>query len=136
MSIENVGTIQSIYAAFGRGDVAAILARVTPQTQWSFAGARPEVPWHRPVDGADELPGFFGAIGEAMAFERFEPREFIHCGPHVIVDVHLEYTVRATGLRVVEDQLQWWTLDGEGRVARLVHYEDTAQVLAAAVPMR
>jgi ketosteroid isomerase-like protein len=130
MSIENVTTIQNIYAAFGRGDVPAIVAAVRPDTKWSFAGARADVPWHAPVESAADLPRFFGAFMENVRIARFEPRELIHCGPHVMVEVAVEYTVVRTGRRVAMDQIHWWTLDG-GAVARLRHFEDTAQVAAA-----
>jgi ketosteroid isomerase-like protein len=131
MSIEKVATIQSIYAAFGSGDVPGILSLVAPDTRWDFNGGRAEVPWHAVVEGKDRLPAFFGAMAENMEFHKFEPREFIHAGPHVVVEVQLEYTVRKTGKRVKEDQLQWWTLDDQNRVVRLRHFEDTAQVLEA-----
>jgi hypothetical protein len=36
MSQSNVETIQQVYAAFGRGDVPAILERVSDDTTWSF----------------------------------------------------------------------------------------------------
>jgi uncharacterized protein len=130
MSVEYVSTIQAIYEAFGRGDVATILARVRPDTHWDFAGGSPEVAWHLPVNGATELPGFFKALSDNVAIERFEPREFVHCGPHVMVDVHIAYVVRKTGVRVEMDQIHWWTLD-DGKILRLRHYEDTAQVVAA-----
>ena len=130
MSIENVTTVQIIYEAFGRADVAAILARVRPDPEWDFAGAKSEVPWHRAVHGSAELPRFFGALMDSVSLERFEPREFVHCGPHVMVDVHIAYTVKRTGSKVEMDQIHWWTLD-DGKVSRLRHYEDTAQVLRA-----
>ena len=130
MSVENVSTIQTIYEAFGRGDVGSILARVQPNTRWDFAGGSREVPWHRPVENAKGLPGFFGAMIENITIERFEPREFVHCGPHVMVDVHITYTVKNTGAKVDMDQIHWWTLE-DGKVVRLRHYEDTAQVVAA-----
>lgn len=131
MNHENVATIQTIYGAFGRGDLPAILARVAEQTHWDFAGGRPEVAWHAPITGRANLPKFFEALMSSVEMQKFEPREFMHCGPHVIVDVHIEYVVRKTGKRVAMDQLHWWTLDATGHVARLVHYEDTAQVLEA-----
>ena len=130
MSVENVSTVQAIYAAFGAGDVAGVLAHVQRDTQWDFAGARPEVPWHRPVDGADAVPAFFGTLAEAVDFQRFEPRVFVHAGPHVMVEVRMAYVVRATGRAVEMDQIHWWTLR-DGKVARLRHFEDTAQVAAA-----
>ena len=131
MTHEHVATIRTIYGAFGRGDVPGVLARVSDGTHWDFAGGRPEVPWHAAVDGRTNLPHFFEALLGSVELRRFEPREFMHCGPHVVVDVHIEYTVRKTGKPVSMDQLHWWTLDGNGQVARLRHYEDTAQVLDA-----
>ncbi len=41
MSIEKVSTVQTIYEAFGRQDLAAIMVRVTPDTVWDFNGGRP-----------------------------------------------------------------------------------------------
>ena len=131
MSVEKISTIQSIYAAFGKGDLPGVLAHVTPTTRWDFNGGRKEVPWHAPVESKAGLAAFFQAFGEGVELHAFEPREFIHCGPHVIVEIHLEYTVRKTKRRVVMDQLHWWTLDDRSQVLRLRHFEDTAQVLEA-----
>ncbi|HTM43811.1 MAG TPA: hypothetical protein VL137_02590, partial [Polyangiaceae bacterium] len=58
------------------------------------------------------------------------PLRFLDSGEEVIVHVHLAYTVKTTGQRVDEEQLQWWTIKG-GKIARLRHFEDTAQVMAA-----
>lgn len=132
MSIENVKTIQGIYEAFGKGDIAGIAARCAPDTVWGFAAAYPEqVPWHAEVRGVDALGPFFASMGESVAFETFAPREFVHCGPHVLVEVSMAYTVRATGRRVEMVQVHWWNLDGGGRVVRMTHYEDSAAVLRA-----
>ena len=131
MSIDHVATVQAIYQAFGKGDVAAIQSRVSDNTQWDFAGARPEIAWHRPVNNRAGVADFLGVFGSLTEVMRFEPREFIHSGKHVIVEVRLEYKVRATGRMVAEDQLHWWTFDGNNKVVRLRHFEDTAQVLAA-----
>jgi hypothetical protein len=131
MSPQRVATVQAIYQAFGRGDIAAIQGRVRPDTQWDFNGGRAEVPWHKPVKSRAEVAAFLGSFGSSNEVHRFEPREFIASGQHVIVEIHLEYTVRATGRRVLQDQLHWWSFDDQGQVARLRHFEDTAQVLAA-----
>lgn len=131
MTVQNVAAVQTIYAAFGRGDVAGVLEHVAERTSWDFAGGKKEVPWHAPVNGKSEIPKFFEALGGNVEMQAFAPREMMHCGPHVLVDVHIEYVVRATGRRVAQDQIHWWTLDDQHRVVRLRHYEDTAQVLAA-----
>ena len=61
----------------------------------------------------------------------FEPKAFMDSGDSVIVHLHLEYTVKKTGKSVKEDQLQWWTLDRQGKINGLMHFEDTAQVVKA-----
>ena len=131
MTIPNVAAVQKMYAAFGRGDVPGVLEHVSEGTQWDYNGGRSEVAWHAPVTGRAELPRFFEAFGRGVEMQAFAPRELMHCGPHVLVDVHIEYTVRKTGRRVVQDQIHWWTFDEMHRAIRLRHFEDTAQVLAA-----
>lgn len=131
MSDRNVEAIQRIYAAFGQGDIPTILANVTDDTEWGFNVRHSDVPWHAPANGKEALPRFFSALGENVDFQAFEPRTFVHSGDHVIADVHMEYTIRKTGKRVNEDALFWWTLTPDGKVAKLTHFEDTAQVLSA-----
>ena len=131
MTIDRIAAVQAIYAAFGAGDLAAIQARVAPDTRWDFNGARAEVPWHPPADGPQGVARFLGCFMESVEVLQFEPREFIHSGAHVVVEVRLKYRVRATGREVAQDQLHWWTFDESDRIARLRHFEDTAQVLAA-----
>lgn len=130
MSESNIAVIQDIYAAFGRGDVPAILERVTPDTRWDYDVSDSDVPWHVPVVGRDEVPRFLGAFAENVELGRFEPAAFMDCGDHVLVHVRIAYAVKATGRQVEMDQLHWWTLR-DGRAARLRHFEDTAQVLRA-----
>lgn len=129
--MSNVQTVQDIYSAFGRGDVAAITSRVTEHTHWDFVGGRPDrVPWHRPATSRDALPGFFAAIAEHVEFAAFEPKSFVHAGADVAVTVRLVYVVKRTGRTVEIEQVHWWTFE-DGKVARMRHYEDTATVLAA-----
>ena len=131
MSVSNVSAVQSMYEAFGRGDVAGVLEHVAETTAWDSNGGRSEVPWHAPVAGRLELTRFFEVFGTSVEVDVFAPREFMPSGPHVLVEVHIEYTVRKTGKRVVQDQIHWWTFDEHQRATRMRHFEDTAQVLAA-----
>lgn len=126
----NIQTIQSIYAAFGRGDVAAIVARCAPDAQFGFEGASAAVPWHGPWRGPDGIGRFFGTLAETVEFLAFEPRDFAASAGAVAVLVHLKYKVRKTGRLVDQQQVHWWSLR-DGKVQGLVHHEDTAQVRAA-----
>jgi ketosteroid isomerase-like protein len=130
MTNENTKLIQSIYEAFGRGDVPFIAARVRPDARWDFNVTNSDVPWHVPVTGPAEVPKFLAAFVENVTLEAFEPRQLIASGDEVIAHIRLAYTVRRTGKRVDEEQLHWWTLR-DGKVARLRHFEDTAQVIRA-----
>jgi ketosteroid isomerase-like protein len=46
----------------------------------------------------------------------------------VVVKLRIAYTVKRSGRRVDEEQVQWWTFDDAGRVSGLRHYEDTAAI--------
>jgi ketosteroid isomerase-like protein len=128
--MDHVKTIQSIYEAFGKGDLKTILGVVTDDTHWGYNGARSEVPWHGPYRNKQELPRFFESLAGEMAISKFEPRKFFAQGDDVFVHVAIAYKVNKTGKLVDEEQLHWWSLR-DGKVARMVHFEDTAQVLAA-----
>ena len=128
MSETNQKTVEAVYAAFGRGDVDFIVQRVTEGTRWDFSAARSDVPWHGPFTSKADLPRFFQAMGEHVAFEAFEPRAFLASGRDVVVKLRVAYRVKRTGRFVDEEQVQWWSFDDAGRIASLRHYEDTAAV--------
>lgn len=127
---QDVSTIQAVYAAFGAGDIPGVLAHLTPDVSFTFAGASAEVPWHGPWNGAAEIPAFFTALGGAVTFDAFEPLHFAAGAGAVAARVHLRYRVHATGKTIDEDHVHWWTLR-DGKVSGLVHFSDTAQVIAA-----
>ena len=130
MTSENIALIQSIYAAFGRGDIGFIAAHTAEDARWDFNTSASPVPWHVPVTGPQEVPDFLAAFSGNVDVEMFDPRHFIAQGEDVVVQLGLAYTVKSTGRRVREEQLQWWKVRG-GKIAALRHFEDTAQVLAA-----
>ena len=130
MTQTNVKLIQTVYEAFGRGDVPFIASQVRPDARWDFNVTHSDVPWHVPVTGPAEVPKFLAAFMENVDLESFEPRQFIAMDEEVVVHVRIAYTVKRTGKRVEEDQLHWWKVKG-GLVAGLRHFEDTAQVVSA-----
>ena len=56
---QNVATVKELYEAFGRGDVEAILDRLTDDVDWAADAADTVAPWHRERHGKDEVVGFF-----------------------------------------------------------------------------
>jgi hypothetical protein len=130
MTEGNVMLIKSVYEAFGRGDVAFIASKVRSEARWDFNVTHSAVPWHVPVTGPNEVPSFLAAFVENVQLEAFEPRQFIAAGNDVIAHIRLAYVVKRSKKRVDEEQLQWWTVR-DGKIERLRHFEDTAQVLDA-----
>ncbi|MCB0183431.1 MAG: hypothetical protein KDE31_04165 [Caldilineaceae bacterium] len=45
--MRNLETVQAIYAAFGRGDVEAVLAHCVAAPEWEYGGTSTNLPWLR-----------------------------------------------------------------------------------------
>lgn len=134
-------TVESIYQAFGRGDMPAIVDKLSPQVRWEawhdhFA-QRAGLPHLAVRHGPDGVLAFFNAIGSGYQFHEFKVLDVIGDGAQSAVEVTVDCTVRATGRRFFDEELHLWSFDEVGRVSRMRHYVDTAKHLwacAAAAP--
>ncbi len=127
-------SIQNLYAAFGRGDIATIIGQLDEDVVWNNSGvASKECPWNGNFNGKANVPGFFKAVGENLDFETgvFEPRTFVESGNTVAVVLRLESTLKKNGKQLKNDSVHIWTLNDKGLVKRYQHFNDTAQELAA-----
>jgi hypothetical protein len=127
---ENVSTARAGYAAFGRGDVAAILELVTDDVEWIEPGPPDVIPQAGTHRGKQEVAGFFATIGEQLDIHKFEPHEFIAQGDHVVVLISSEATLKRTGRRVIDRVAHVWTFRGD-KLARFESFHDTAATVAA-----
>jgi len=124
-------TVQEIYAAFGRGDVAALLEHLDPEVEWEYGASPNDVPWLQPRHGRAGAADFFTSLAN-VEFHRFEPRALLEEGNVVVALVDVEGTVRKTGRRVEEvDEVHIWHFGDDGLVARFRHRVDTLQHWAA-----
>jgi len=73
---ENIETIKSVYAAFGRGDVAAILDAVSDDVDWGTETSSKGAPWYGARTGKEGVGAFFDAFGKTMEVEDFTPLTF------------------------------------------------------------
>jgi hypothetical protein len=55
-------TVQSIYEAFGRGDIPAILNPLSDDVQWERPGTGHGVPWLTSGSGKAHVGGFFQSL--------------------------------------------------------------------------
>jgi ketosteroid isomerase-like protein len=129
--MSNQDTVRDIYAAFGRGDIPAILDRLAPGVRWDHwpdgsGGQRHGVPWLEQRTGPEEVGGFFETLA-ALEFHRFEPTALIGEGDRIAALIDVEVTVRATGERFRDGEVHLWTFDDGGRVCEFRHVVDTAK---------
>lgn len=89
-------TVQEAYAAFGRGDVAALVALCAPQVRWQFVADR-DAPYTGTVSGPQQLAEWFGAVAASDDIHAFEPRQMLEGQNHVTVIGYERTTLRATG---------------------------------------
>jgi uncharacterized protein len=124
--MKKVEVVGEIYAAFGRGDVPAILDRLHPEVEWEYGGTD-DVPWLQPRRGRAGAGQFFESL-RAIEIHKFEPKALLEGEGVVVALLDLEATVKATGQRVVEeDEVHIWRFDSGGLVTRFRHRADTAQ---------
>jgi len=125
--MSNADVVRGIYDAFGRGDVPAILAQLADDVEWEYGVSSTTVPWLQPRRGRDAVPGFFELLVGAIEIHRFEPKQLLADGDLVVMIIDFEFTVRATGRRVVEeDEAHLWRF-ADGKVTRFRHRADTHQ---------
>jgi len=130
MSNANVATIQSMYAAFGRGDVATIMAAVTPDIDWHCVGRPSDFPTFGLRKGPKEVGEFFKIVAEHNNFTEFSPREFYADGDKVIVLGFYAITLKKNGKAIASDWCHVFTFR-DGKVAKFQEFLDTAAAAEA-----
>jgi ketosteroid isomerase-like protein len=126
---QNIGLIQSIYDAFGRGDIAAILEKLTPDVEWTMEGPS-AVPFYGKRSGPQGAASFFAAIGTTQTDQKLTIQEWFAQGDRVITFGRYTATVTATG-KTAEGPIAHSFTVRDGKVSRWVGYGDTADMFAA-----
>jgi uncharacterized protein len=121
--------VQSLYAAFGRGDVAFLLGAMTDDVEWSLFGPS-TIPYAGTFKEPDGVGRFFSILGGSLDFQAFEPRKFIAEGDTVAVLGRELATVRATG-RAFDVQWVHVFVVRDGKIAQFTEYTNSADVAAA-----
>ena len=131
----NLATVQAIYAAFGKGDVPAILACIAPDAHWeAWADNRAQaagVPWLKPQTGPAGVTAFFAYIGKWKVIG-FAVKNVMGAGSNVAAEVEVDFDITQTGNRLKDQEIHYWTFNDRGQITGLRHYNDTAKHIAAA----
>jgi len=126
----NIKTMQSIYEAFGRGDIEFILATVTDDVDWATEASGRGAPWYGPHNGVAEVGEFFEAFGSTMEVEDFTPLTYAGTDDdEVLTVVRFAAKNRQTG-KSLSQQLHHYFKFRDGKIAVYRGSEDTAAVAA------
>jgi ketosteroid isomerase-like protein len=128
-------TIASIYQAFGRRDVPAILAAMSPEVRWQpwadNSAQRAGVPYMLEQHGLDGVKVFFSAVAASLQVNSMQVLDLAASERMVVAELAVDYTVRATGARLQDQMLHLWGFDEAGRVDRYQNFLDTAKHIRA-----
>lgn len=123
--------VKSIYSAFGRGDVPAVLGVFDPQIQWLeaegflYADGNPYAGPQAVAEGV-----FQRIVTDLDNFGVF-PERYVDGGDTVVVEGRYRGTVKATGTPVDAQFAHVWQVR-DGKVVRFQQYTDTRQWARAA----
>ena len=123
----NVERVRGLYARFNETG-ALDTSRMHPDFELHSRPAVPDATVWRGIDG---LRDFFDRTAESFDPIRWEPREFIPAGRHVIVRAHIVAHGRASGAPIEADEAQLWTFR-DGLIIRLQGFPTTEEASATA----
>jgi ketosteroid isomerase-like protein len=130
MSRANIAFVQTLYAAFGRGDIATVISGLAPDVDWQVNGRRKDYPLFGSWKGSSEVQNFFKGVAQHEEATDFSPREFFGTGDRVCVLGHYAWKIRKTGRTVASDWVHVFTLRN-GKVTKFREFNDTAQFAEA-----
>lgn len=130
----NLATVMAIYEAFGRGDVPAILEKLSDDIRWEEwkdnHAQRAGVPWFQPRSDKSGVGEFFSIVGQFQIHD-FQVVSLLEGNNQVAAEIFFDATL-PSGARLADEEIHLWTFDDAGKVARFRHYVDTAKHSAAA----
>jgi uncharacterized protein len=130
ISNANIAFVQSLYAAFGRGDIDTIVAGTSPDVDWRVNGRGSDYPTLGEWKGRDGVRGFFADVAKHQEALEFSPSEFYAATDRVFVLGRYSWKVRKNGRTVSSDWVHVFTIAG-GKVTRFREFNDTARFAEA-----
>lgn len=120
--------IQDHYAASATGDLAGMLAPLSPAVRWTEMAGFPYAGTYVGPEAVRE--NVFDRIGKEWAGYRAVPEHFVSAGQEVVAFGTYSGTYRASGKAMVARFVHHWTF-ADGVVVRFEQYVDTHLVVSA-----
>jgi ketosteroid isomerase-like protein len=130
--MSNVTTIQELYAAFGRGDIATIMAGLADDVVWESEG--PAILKASGIrHGKTETMGFFAALAEESENPRLTISEYVGSGDTVMTIGRFTSTSKTTGKKFDTPIAHYWKFR-DGKVIHYIGFSNTAAAVEAQIP--
>jgi len=126
---DNLTIAQGIYAAFGQGNIPAILDVFADDVELHEPpGGEP--PFSGVYYGRDGAGTFFQRMIEAVDVLAMEPQEYVAQGETVVVLGHYRFRAKATGITYDTDWAMVWRFRA-GKIVRFqINYDTATERLA------
>lgn len=126
--MDNVKFVKTLYEAFGRGDIPAVLGAMSPDIRWHQAEGNPYMPTGAAWVGPEAvLNNLFMKLGGEWDGFTVTPRTFHGAGDSVIVEGRYTGTYKPTGKSIDAQFCHAWDVR-DSKLARFQQYVDTAQL--------
>ncbi len=126
--MDNVTVVKNIYAAFGRGEIPAVLGAMSPGIKWFEAESNPYMPSGEPWVGPDAiLNNLFMRLGAEWEGFTVHPASLYGAGDTVVVEARYTGTYKPTGRKLDAQVCHVWDVR-EGKLTRFQQYVDTAKL--------
>lgn len=113
-------TVQRMFAAFGAGDLDALVETVHPDSRWTYYGANPQLAAATFV-GRARVRQFFEGILARLTITAFDAEQFIAEGDAVVIFGSEAGTVRATEQPFRNEWAQKYVVR-DGLIVEMVEY--------------
>jgi ketosteroid isomerase-like protein len=127
MSQANVDLLNSLYAAFARGDAATVLSAMDPAIVWNEAENFPYADGNPYVGPAAIAEGVFGRVLSEFANFQVNPAEILDAGDTVVALGRYTGICNATGAPLNAQFAHVWRFR-DGKPVRFDQYADTLQM--------
>jgi len=128
---ENTQVVKDAYAAFGRGDVAAIVNLCDESVEWhGVVGTEGVLPQSGVRHGKPAVAEFFKQVSDSTDFLTFEPQEFVAQGDRVVVIGRYSARMKPSGQQYASGWVMLFTVRN-GMITKFAGYSDSAQLIRA-----